>query len=87
MNESDSLKKLIMDLASQIALEESLDAVRFYIQPPEISYRDCISVTFYKEQQAVGNLFTIDEFLNMKTDLYQLVISSYLREMVHKLKG
>lgn len=58
MNERDSVKKLVMDSASQIALTEHLDTVRFCLQPPEYSYGDYISVTFYKEQQAVGNLFS-----------------------------
>lgn len=57
MNESDSVKKLVMDLASQITLSEHLDTVRFQLRPPEYLYGDYISVTFYKEQQAVSNLF------------------------------
>ena len=69
MNESNSIKKLIMDLASQIALDENLDTVRFHIRPPEYSYTDCISVTFYKEKHAVDNIFPINEFLDMKSDL------------------
>lgn len=87
MNESNSIKKLIMDLASQIALDEHLDAVRFHIKPPEYSHTDCISVTFYKEKQASSNIFQIHEFLNKKTDLCQLAISSYLRETAYKLRG
>lgn len=87
MNESNSIKKLIMDLASQIALDEHLDDVRFHIKPPEYSYTDCISVTFCKEKQAISNIFLIHEFLNNKTDLCQFAINSYLREMVYKLRG
>lgn len=87
MNESDSIKKLIMDLASQIVLDEHLDAVRFQFRELEYLYRDYISVTFYKGQQAVSNLFPIYEFLDMKSDLCQHVITSCLREMIYRLKG
>ena len=87
MNERDSVKKLVMDSASQIALTEHLDTVRFCLQPPEYSYGDYISVTFYKEQQAVGNLFTIDEFLKMESDFRSFAINTYLTTMVNKLRG
>lgn len=87
MNESDSVKKLVMDLASRIALSEHLDTVRFCLQPPEYSYGDYISVTFYKEQQAVGNLFPIDEFLKMESDFRSFAINTYLTTMVNKLRG
>lgn len=72
MNERDSVKKLVMDSASQIALTEHLDTVRFCLQPPEYSYGDYISVTFYKEQQAVGNLFPVDLYLQRRTGSYEL---------------
>lgn len=87
MSESDSIKKLIMDLASQTALDEHLDTVRFYIQPPEHSYMDYISVTFYKEKQAVSNLFPINEFLDMEPDFRSFAINTYLTTMINKLKG
>ncbi len=87
MNESNSIKKLIMDLASQIALDENLDTVRFHIRPPEYSYTDCISVTFYKEKHAVDNIFPINEFLDMKSDLRSFAINTYLTAMANKLKG
>ena len=87
MNESDSVKKLVMDLASQIILSEHLDTVRFQLRPPEYLYGDYISVTFYKEQQAVSNLFPIDEFLKMESDFRPFAINTYLTTMVNKLRG
>lgn len=87
MNESDSVKKLVMDLASQITLSEHLDTVRFQLRPPEYLYGDYISVTFYKEQQAVSNLFPIDEFLKMESDFRPFAIDTYLTTMVNKLRG
>lgn len=87
MNESDSIKKLIMDLASQVALGEHLDTVRFHIKPPEYSHMDCISVTFYKENRAVDNIFPINEFLDMKSDLRSFAVNTYLTAMVNKLKS
>ncbi|QJU22642.1 hypothetical protein HLY09_26325 [Enterocloster bolteae] len=87
MNESDSVKKLVMDLASQITLSEHLDTVRFQLRPPEYLYGDYISVTFYKEQQAVSNLFPIDEFLKMESDFRPFAINTYLTTMVNKLRG
>ena len=87
MNESDSVKKLVMDLASQITLSEHLDTVRCQLRPPEYLYGDYISVTFYKEQQAVSNLFPIDEFLKMESDFRPFAINTYLTTMVNKLRG
>lgn len=87
MSENDAIKKLIMDLASQIALDEHLDTVRFCIQPPEHSYMDCISVTFYKEKEAVSNLFPINEFVDMKPDLCSFAVNTYLTTMINKLKS
>ena len=87
MNESDSVKKLVMDLASQITLSEHLDTVRFQLRPPEYLYGDYISVTFYKKQQAVSNLFPIDEFLKMESDFRPFAINTYLTTMVNKLRG
>lgn len=87
MSESNSIKKLIMDLASKIALDKHLDTVRFCIQPPEYSYMNCISVTFYKEKQAISNLFPINEFLDMEPDFCSFAINTYLTTMINELKG
>lgn len=87
MSENDAIKKLIMDLASQVALDEHLDTVRFNMRPPEFPSMDCISVIFYKGNWAVSNLFPISEFLDKKTDLCKLAITSCLKEMANKLRG
>lgn len=86
MNESNSVKKLIMELAVQIALDENLDTVRFQIKPPEFSYMDCITVVFDKENRRVSNLFPINEFLDLKPDICSFAINSYLMTMVNELK-
>lgn len=39
MNDSDSVKKLIMDSACKVALDEHLDEVNFNLKPQEHSYR------------------------------------------------
>lgn len=87
MNESDSIKKLIMDLASQITLVEHLDTVYFRICPPECSHMDCILVTFYKEKKAVSNIFPINEFLNTKSEMCSFAVNTRLTTMVNKLKS
>lgn len=85
MNDSDSVKKMIMDLACQVALDWRLDEVRVQLKPPEHSHMDCITVTFRKGWKRINTIFMMDEFLDMKSDLYPIAISSYLREMVYKL--
>lgn len=85
MSESDSVKKLIMDSASQIALDGHLDGVHFDMRPPEFLYEDYMSVTFYKEKRAVNNLFPINEFLKMESDFRPFAINTYLTTMANKL--
>ena len=86
-NKSDTfiVKKLIMDLASQIALDEHLDEVFFNLKPPEYSHMDCITVTFNKGRQRINNIFAMNEFLDMNADLRPLAINSYLTKMAYRL--
>lgn len=46
MNDSDSVKKLIMDSACKVALDEHLDEVNFNLKPQEHSYRDCMTEVY-----------------------------------------
>lgn len=85
MNDSDSVKKLIMDSASQFALDNHIDEVNFNLKPPEHSHMDCMTVTFGKGWKRINTLFMMDEFLKLQSDLCALAISSYLREMAYKL--
>lgn len=84
MNDSDSVKKLIMDSACKVALDEHLDEVNFNLKPQEHSYRDCMTVIFGKGRKRISTIFMMDEFLDMKSDLYPIAISSYLRENVDR---
>lgn len=86
-NKSDTfiVKKLIMDLASQIALDEHLDEVFFNLKPPEYQHMDCITVTFNKGRQRINNIFAMNEFLDMNADLRPLAINSYLTKMAYRL--
>ena len=44
-----------------------------------------MTVIFGKGRKRISTIFMMDEFLDMKSDLYPIAISSYLREMVYKL--
>lgn len=57
MNDSDSVKKLIMDSACKVALDEHLDEVNFNLKPQEHSYRDCMTVIFGKGRKRISTIF------------------------------
>ena len=66
MNDSDSVKKLIMDSACKVALDEHLDEVNFNLKPQEHSYRDCMTVIFGKGRKRISTIFMICTLLFLR---------------------